>query len=142
MVFNYIIIHVHYWSDRYVVSSCERSSLTMTSPHASSFICLPYSSNPEVALAHGIYFATCLGSALIGVVGASLFLFQVVRNHHEKHPGSSRSQMWILIMLSCSDLLADIGESGNGGDSEGGDGNCVRVSLVVVVIVSVMVAIV
>ncbi len=34
------------------------------------------------------------------------------------------------------------GESGNGGDSEGGDGNCVRVSLVVVVVMVASVVVV
>ena len=80
----------------------------MASPHASSFICLPYSNQSDVVLAHTVYFGTCLWSALIGVLGSSLFLFQVARNAQETQP--STSQKWILIMLAISDLLADIGE--------------------------------
>lgn len=81
----------------------------MASPHASSFICLPYSNESDVLLAYTVYFGTCFGSALIGIVGAIIFLVQVVRNGRE-HPGSSTSQKWILIMLALSDLLADVGE--------------------------------
>lgn len=80
----------------------------MASPHASSFICLPYSNQSDIVLAHTVYFGTCVWSALIGVLGALLFLFQVVRSTHE--PGISNSQKWILVMLALSDLLADIGE--------------------------------
>lgn len=82
----------------------------MASPHASSFICLPYSNQSDIVLAHTVYFGTCIGSALIGILGASLFLFQVVRTSHEGYPGISSSQKWILIMLALSDLLADVGE--------------------------------
>lgn len=82
----------------------------MASPHASSFICLPYSNQSDIVLAHTVYFGTCICSALIGVIGASLFLFQVVRSTQELHPGISTSQQWILIMLAISDLLADIGK--------------------------------
>ena len=82
----------------------------MASPHASSFICLPYSNQSDIVLAHTVYFGTCIWSALIGILGASLFLFQVVRTTQEAHPGISSSQKWILIMLALSDLLADIGK--------------------------------
>ena len=81
----------------------------MASPHASSFICLPYSDQSEIVLAHTVYFGTCLGSALIGIIGAVLFLAQVVRSTQEVHPAISNSQKWILIMLALCDLLADIG---------------------------------
>ncbi len=84
----------------------------MASPHASSFICLPYSDNADVLHAYTVYFCTCVGSALIGAVGAVLFLVQVIRNSF-RHPSSSVSQKWILVMLALSDLLADIGEMGN-----------------------------
>ena len=82
----------------------------MASPHASSFICLPYSNQSDVVVAHTTYFGTCVGSALIGVLGAAIFLFQVVRNSQEAHPCISAAQRWILIMLALSDLLADVGE--------------------------------
>ncbi len=85
----------------------------MASPHASSFICLPYSNQSDVVLAHTVYFGTCIWSALIGVLGASLFLFQVVKSTQEAHPGISSSQKWILIMLALSDLFADIGKFGS-----------------------------
>lgn len=82
----------------------------MASPHASSFICLPYGNQSDIVLAHTVYFGTCICSALIGVLGASLFLFQVIRSAYEEHPVTSVSQRWILIMLALSDLLADIGK--------------------------------
>lgn len=82
----------------------------MASPHASSFICLPFSNKSEVLLAHTIYFGTCIWSALIGALGSVLFLFQVARSAQEAHPGISSTQKWILIMLALSDLLADIGK--------------------------------
>ena len=81
----------------------------MASPHASSFICLPHSDSSDVVIAHTVYFSACFGSALIGVIGASLFLFQVIRSKHEAHPGTSTSQRRILIMLAISDVFADIG---------------------------------
>lgn len=80
----------------------------MASPHASSFICLPNSNNSDVLHAYTVYFSTCVFSALIGAVGAVIFLVQVIHNSR-RHPNSSVSQKWILIMLACSDLLADIG---------------------------------
>ena len=82
----------------------------MASPHASSFICLPYSNQSDIVLAHTVYFGTCICSALIGVAGALLFLVQVVKSTQEGHPSISKSQKWILIMLALSDLLADIGK--------------------------------
>jgi hypothetical protein len=82
----------------------------MASPHASSFICLPFSNRPDVVLAHTVYFGACLWSALIGALGSLLFLFQVARSTQEAHPGISSTQKWILIMLAISDLFADLGE--------------------------------
>ena len=82
----------------------------MASPHASSFICLPYSNQSDIVLAHTVYFATCICSALIGIIGASVFLIQVVRSTHEAHPAISNSQKWILVMLALCDLLADVGK--------------------------------
>jgi len=81
----------------------------MASPHASSFICLPYSNVSDVLHAYTVYFCTCIGSALIGAVGAIIFLVQVIRNS-SRLQSSSSSQKWILIMLGMSDLLADIGK--------------------------------
>ncbi len=82
----------------------------MASPHASSFICLPYSNQSDIVLAHTVYFGTCIWSAVIGILGATLFLVQVVRTTQEAHPGISNSQKWILIMLALSDLFADVGK--------------------------------
>lgn len=81
----------------------------MASPHASSFICLPFSNQSDIVLAHTVYFGTCIWSALIGVLGSLLFLFQVAKSAQEAHPGISNTQKWILIMLALSDLLADMG---------------------------------
>ena len=85
----------------------------MASPHASSFICLPFSDKSDGVSAYTVYFAVCLGSALIGVIGALLFLCQVVRNANEfnSQVGAASSQRRILILLALSDLFADIGES-------------------------------
>ena len=82
----------------------------MASPHASSFICLPFSDNPDVVNAYTVYFAVCVGSALIGVIGAVLFLSQVLRNANYQ-AGTASSQRRILIVLAISDLFADIGEA-------------------------------
>ena len=82
----------------------------MASPHASSFICLPFSANDGVVHAYTVYFAVCLGSALIGALGATLFLVQVLRSGADQPHGSS-SQRRILILLAISDLCADIGEA-------------------------------
>ena len=81
----------------------------MASPHASSFICLPFSTNDGVVHAYTVYFAVCLGSALIGALGAALFLVQVLKSRADQPHGSS-SQGRILILLAVSDLFADIGE--------------------------------
>ena len=80
----------------------------MASPHASSFICLPFSDHKDVVTAYTVYFAVCMGSALMGVLGAALFLAQVVRS--AKEPGTSTTQRRILMMLAISDLCADIGK--------------------------------
>lgn len=79
----------------------------MASPHASSFICLPFSEHKDVVTAYTVYFAVCMGSALVGVIGAALFLVQVSRSTDD--PGSSITQRRLLIMLAISDLCADIG---------------------------------
>ncbi len=89
----------------------------MASPHASSFICLPFSNNSDVVTAYTVYFSVCLGSALVGIVGALLFLVQVCkvgRGSGDAHAqaggaGISRSQYCILVLLAVSDLCADIG---------------------------------
>ena len=80
----------------------------MASPHASSFICLPFSSQDEVKHAYSVYYGVCLGSAAIGAPGALLFLFQVLCGEARKR--ISRSQRNILINLAIADLLADLGE--------------------------------
>lgn len=83
----------------------------MASPHASSFICLPFSNQSDVVLAHTVYFGACIWSALIGIIGASLFLVQVIRSTSEAQSAISSSQKWILIMLALCDLLADVGKA-------------------------------
>ena len=84
----------------------------MASPHASSFICLPFGNETQVVEAYTVYFSVCLSSAVVGVIGATLFLFQVVRG--EPYVGLSRSQRCILVFLAVSDLFADVGEPGVG----------------------------
>ena len=91
----------------------------MASPHASSFICLPFVDHPDVVLAYTVYFSVCIGSALIGVAGALLFLSQVMRNTNEStYQSSATSQRRILILLAVSDLFADIGESRRAAEQE------------------------
>ena len=86
----------------------------MASPHASSFICLPFSNQPDVVEAYTVYFAVCLGSALIGVVGAALFLAQVLRLGKDPYLGGApSSQRSILLLLAVSDVCADIGKAGS-----------------------------
>lgn len=80
----------------------------MASPHASSFICLPFGNDTRVVEAYTAYFGVCLASAVVGVIGATLFLYQVVRG--EPCVGLSGSQRSILVFLAVSDLFADIGE--------------------------------
>ena len=61
--------------------------------------------------AYTVYFAICAGSAVIGVVGAILFLAQVLRLGKDPYLGGApNSQRCILVMLAVSDLLADLGE--------------------------------
>ena len=85
--------------------------LTMASPHASSFICLPFSDHPNIVDAYTVYFAICAGSAVIGVVGAILFLAQVLRLGKDPYLGGApNSQRCILVLLAVSDLLADLGK--------------------------------
>lgn len=91
----------------------------MASPHASSFICLPFVDHPDVVLAYTVYFSVCIGSALIGVAGALLFLSQVMRNTNEStYQSSATSQRRILILLAVSDLFADIGKSRRAAEQE------------------------
>ena len=82
----------------------------MASPHASSFICLPFSDHSDMVTAYTVYFGVCIGSALFGVLGAVIFLVQVIRSANDTYPGKATSQRWILIMLALSDLLADLGK--------------------------------
>ena len=60
--------------------------------------------------AYTVYFGVCIGSALIGVFGAVIFLVQVIRTSSDGYPGKATSQRWILIMLALSDLFADLGK--------------------------------
>lgn len=83
----------------------------MASPHASSFICLPFSNKDEVVHAYSVYYGVCLGSGMIGAPGSLLFLVQVLCGEASK--SISRSQKNILINLAVADLLADIGKSIN-----------------------------
>ena len=83
----------------------------MASPHASSFICLPFSDHSDMVTAYTVYFGVCIGSALIGVFGAAIFLTQVIRTASDGYTGKATSQRWILIMLAVSDLFADLGKS-------------------------------
>lgn len=85
----------------------------MASPHASSFICLPFTDTDSIVDAYTVYFSVCIGSALIGVLGALLFLAQVVRQGRDPYLGGApNSQRCILILLAVSDLFADLGKSG------------------------------
>ena len=80
----------------------------MASPHASSFICLPFGNDDGVAYAYRIYYWVCIGSAAIGAPGALLFLFQVLCGEASKT--ISKSQKNILINLAIADFMADLGE--------------------------------
>ena len=83
----------------------------MASPHASSFICLPYGDHPDILDAYTVYFSVCIGSALIGVVGALLFVAQVLRQGKDPYLGGApSSQRCILVFLAVSDVLADLGK--------------------------------
>ncbi|XP_064385154.1 G-protein coupled receptor 143-like [Halichondria panicea] len=84
----------------------------MASPHASSFICLPFSYHVDVVTAHTVYFSFCIVSAALGIIGAVLFLTQIIMSGSLTKSlslGGSNSQRWILIMLAASDLLANVG---------------------------------
>ncbi len=84
----------------------------MASPHASSFICLPFSWHVDVITAHTVYFSVCIVSAAVGIIGAVLFLTQIIISASlTKSLGGSSSQRWILKMLAASDLLANIGKN-------------------------------
>ena len=83
----------------------------MASPHASSFICLPFADKSDIVDAYTVYFSVCIGSALIGVLGALLFLAQVLRLGRDPYLGGApNSQRRILILLAVSDLFADLGK--------------------------------
>ena len=89
----------------------EGLAKTMASPHASSFICLPFSDHPNILDAYTVYFSVCIGSALIGVVGALLFLAQVLRQGKDPYfGGAPSSQRCILVLLAVSDVMADLGK--------------------------------
>lgn len=81
----------------------------MASPHASSFMCLPFGSDEEVRRAYTTYYGVCMGSAAVGTLGSVLFLFQVSCGVASK--AISRTQKNILINLAVADFLADIGET-------------------------------
>ena len=80
----------------------------MASPHASSFMCLPFDSMKEVSNAYMTYYWVCLGSGCIGTLGSVLFLYQVLCGAAAK--SISETQKNILINLAFADLLADIGK--------------------------------
>lgn len=82
--------------------------LAMASPHASSFMCLPFDTYQEVSDAYITYYGVCLGSGGVGTLGSFLFLFQVIWGAASK--SISKSQKNILINLAIADLLADIGK--------------------------------
>ena len=93
--------------------SAACSAAVMASPHASSFICLPFSYHVDVVTAHTVYFSFCIVSAALGIIGAVLFLTQIIMSGSLTKSlslGGSNSQRWILIMLAASDLLANVGE--------------------------------
>ena len=84
----------------------------MASPHASSFMCLPFDSMKEVSNAYITYYGVCLGSGCIGTLGSVLFLYQVLCGAAAK--SISETQKNILINLAFADLLADIGKTVRG----------------------------
>lgn len=87
----------------------------MASPHASSFLCLPFSDYQNVSAAYKVYYYVCLGSGLLGAPGAVLFLTQVTCGEASKM--ITRSQRNILVNLALADLFADLGECGIEGRS-------------------------
>ena len=91
---------------RQVLLHCMQ--LAMASPHASSFMCLPFDTYQEVSDAYITYYGVCLGSGGVGTLGSFLFLFQVIWGAASK--SISKSQKNILINLAIADLLADIGK--------------------------------
>lgn len=80
----------------------------MASPHASSFICLPFSDDKETKKAYEIYYYVCLGSASVGAFGAVVFLCQLMCGEVKKTV--TKSQKNILVNLAISDFLADLGK--------------------------------
>lgn len=80
----------------------------MASPHASSFICLPFGNENDVRRAYNVYYGVCLGSATIGTFGSLLFLCQVLCGTASKV--ISKSQKNVLVNLAIADFFADIGE--------------------------------
>lgn len=96
----------------------------MASPHASSFICLPFTDDRQVADAYRTYYDVCLVSGIIGAIGASVMLCQVLCGGARESVSSSQRN--ILANLALADLLADVGRccwSGcNSVVAVGGDG--------------------
>ena len=82
----------------------------MASPHASSFLCLPFSDEYNVSRAYQVYYYVCLGSGLLGAPGALLFMVQVTCGEASKM--ITKSQRNILVNLAVADLFADLGELG------------------------------
>ena len=93
---------------RPIQSAPRSAAVAMASPHASSFICLPNADKDEVTLAYAVYYGTCLGSAVVGAVGALILLGQVCCGATRR--AVSKSQRNILANLAIADLLADLGE--------------------------------
>ena len=93
-------------------NSCGALPITkiMASPHASSFICLPFDHRQRVVDAYEAYFSVCIVSALIGVLGAALFLMQIVKLGKDPYRGGAPNSQRILSLLAVSDLFADLGE--------------------------------
>ena len=80
----------------------------MASPHASSFICLPFTDKNDTERAYKIHYYVCIGSATVGVIGALLFLCQLLCGNVKNM--ITKSQKNILVSLAVCDFLADLGE--------------------------------
>ena len=79
----------------------------MASPHASSFICLPFNDEDKTKQAYDVYYYVCLGSASVGALGSVVFFFQLLCGEVKKM--ITKSQKNVLINLAVSDFLADLG---------------------------------
>lgn len=80
----------------------------MASPHAPSFICLPFTDQNRVSTAYRTYYELCFVSAVAGAIGALVLLGQVLCGEARK--SVSRSQRNILANLAVADLFADLGK--------------------------------